>query len=72
MLKQREPIQTKSYVYVDGKPVELCTLPVDVRARVAAELKVKMLNAFFAGEAEFSIDEAAFAAAYPGWKGSRQ
>lgn len=58
MAKKQEPIRTRSFVYVNNEPVLVDSLSPEMKRRVSAELQLRLLNAFFAGEAEFFlIDE---------------
>ncbi len=57
MARKREPIQTKSYVRIDGELVEVKDLPKEVWAPIARDLLCRYLNELYRGKAHFFYPE---------------
>lgn len=54
-MKNKPKIQTRSFIHMDGKLVELRTLPPEKKEQVATALALEYFNAMFAGRAVFQV-----------------
>lgn len=57
MSREKPKIKTRTWVRVDGELVEVKTLSLEMRQRVATALALEFNNTLFAGRLTFSVAE---------------
>lgn len=52
--RNQEPIRVEAYVTVDGKEVNIDTLPPEMRKKIGTQLALTYFNELFRGQAVFT------------------